>query len=998
MKKIFLYGIWMIILINLVIASGSIQTNSISPVSVQLCGSYAQYTTITASQILNKVNLTLTSVSATLNFNNNPGLSFITPQTVSIGDISALSYSGNNPSWTIQCNSPNQGIYTAYVDYVSANGYLASSIDESYSLITVHDLNSFTGNISISEESTSESEIVSISDSTPTIKVSTSRNSICKGTLDADETYSNMDFIFYGNQIYHNYTFITPVSQGEHTVYVKCKDEFDNIMPDSILIRFKIDTANPVITVVSPGSVVLGDYTELKISINEEAECRFEDDDISFDSMDEFETENGNTFSTQLLGLDEGTYDYYVKCKDNVDNIALKEINFEVEIPPKARIIFEKEPPLGIGTYEITLIPSKTLREIPELTYEWETENDEVYKREVNLVKSGSYYKGFIIIKTEVLPRSAVFTFKAYDLSGNEGNEITEGGAFLVDTIAPIAPKDVAISASDDGILLDWYYDGEKPDHFNIYRSTTKNPGPIHLYDESKTREFLDDNIISNQLYYYKIAAVDDAGNVGSFSTEISTYGMGSGTNTAQNTQTNDPPTQETRDWKTRLEKDIETISIDLDWAETNIRDQESKEVAVQDLSLLKIVLDNSEAVSKLKTQILGLDVLRISDAEMRDSLSKGDALIARTKMTTPQSLEITKSTNILQATSESDIELAIDEFVNFKKSNYSDSQLKLYLKQMEKINENVKVETEIKTAKITYLDNSDETKVLVKKTFGYESSDELSNVIALEIIPKTVAGDIADVDIKTPDYFVINEDPVVSWAYDRLGFDKQTISYVVMTEDNSESVKSTKTILLIDPSISMQEKPSVLTGFSVFISKVNGVEVFGLIIGIVAVLGLGMYYMIVINEVDLSKYVPKNTFNKLKPKLQNKEKTSIKERPSQTNLVQEPKNAVDQAIIEERPGSALPSYAYLFKSENVMRTVPSQYFHVKSGDVVRSVAELKDVVEHMDDFTFYYHVNSKNNDFADWIDLVYDEKELSSLIRNQKTKEDLIKILEKIS
>jgi hypothetical protein len=471
MKKLISYGLWMILLLNIVLATGSIQTGTISPITVELCGSYAQYTTITASDILNKENLTLTSVSATLQFNNDPGLSFITPQTINIGDMSALSYSSIDPSWTIQCNSPNQGVYTAYVTYQSTNGYSASSVDESYTIMTVHDLNSFTGNISISEEGSEQEDAVVISDNTPTVQVSTSRDAICKGTLDLDESYDNMDFVFYGTETYHNYTFLSPIAEGDHTVYVKCKDEFDNIMLDSILIMFNIDTASPSILVQSPGLIVVGDYTELEVSINEEAECRYEDDDVSFESMDEFETKNGNVFSKELLDLDEGTYTYYVKCKDNVNNIASTEINFEVEIPPRARIIFEKQPPLSLGTYELTLIPSKTLRAVPELTYEWETENDEIYKREVNLVKSGNYYQGFIIIKSEAMTRSGKFNFKGYDLSGNEGTEITEGAAFLVDTIAPIAPKDLAIESTEEGIEIEWYYDGEKPDHFNVYRS-----------------------------------------------------------------------------------------------------------------------------------------------------------------------------------------------------------------------------------------------------------------------------------------------------------------------------------------------------------------------------------------------------------------------------------------------------------------------------------------------------------------------------------------------
>ena len=44
-----------------------------------------------------------------------------------------------------------------------------------------------------------------ISDNTPTIEVNTNKNAICKGSLDVDEAYENMDFIFYGTQKEHDY-------------------------------------------------------------------------------------------------------------------------------------------------------------------------------------------------------------------------------------------------------------------------------------------------------------------------------------------------------------------------------------------------------------------------------------------------------------------------------------------------------------------------------------------------------------------------------------------------------------------------------------------------------------------------------------------------------------------------------------------------------------------------------------------------------------------------
>ncbi len=989
MKKLILYGICIIILLSLVSASGNIQTNTINPATIELCGSHSQYTTITASNILNKANQTLASVSATLQFNSDPGLSFITPQTVNIGDIAASSYSSINPSWTIQCNSPNQGIYTAYVTYQSANGYSGTSVDEAYSLITVHDLNSFTGNASISQEETDQTQPVVISDSTPTIQVTTSRESICKGTLDLDETYDNMDFVFYGTEKYHNYTFLTPVSEGEHTVYVKCKDEFDNIMLDSILILFDIDTAEPVITILSPENVVVQEYTELKISVNEDADCRFEDDERSFDNMDEFDVVNGNIFSIQLDDLDEETYTYYVKCRDEVGNIVSHVINFEVEIPPKAKIILEKEPPLSVGTFEITLIPSKELRSVPELSYEWETETDEIYKREVNLVKSGSHYKGFIIIKDEPITRSGKFDFKGYDLKGNEGTEITQGAAFLVDTIEPPAPVELALSTSSDGIVLEWYYDGEKVDHFNIYRSTSSNPSPIDFYDEAKGDDYLDDNLLKNQLYYYKMAAVDIAGNIGPMSKEVSIYSESGKTGSTQTVvQNENPPTDETRDWKDQLEKDIETILIDLEWAEKNMQDLATKEKIVEELGLEKQVLDSKKDIEKLQTQIKALNELRITDTEMREALSSGDSLIARTRKIVPQDLEVTKSTSVVQSLSDSDIELAVEEYANYANSNYSDSKIKSYIKQMEKINNEFEVSVDIDTINIEYLDNSEETLVYVEKGYKYNDPEKLSNVIIIELIPKTVAGDLSDVDIRTPDYDVINEDPVVSWSFDELGFEKKTIKYVVFSDDVSESAKAAKTILLQDPMIVLGEQKNMLTGFSVFVSGIDGIEIIGLIVGVIVILGLAMYYMVVINEVDISRFIPKislkNNPEKKVQKIDTKVKTQSKNREKR-----------NENVSLERDTS---EFDYIFRSENPLKTIPQQYFHTKNGDVIRSVTELKDVISQMDDFTFYYHVNSENHDFADWVQKVYHNKKLSSYIRKQKTKEDLIKLLDNLN
>lgn len=263
LRILILFIVLFILKSNITYSLGSIQTSQVLPQTINLCGTNSQYVTITAYNILNLENNTLTNVDATLIINGNTGLSFMTSQTINLGNINPLSYSYINPSWILQCNSPNSGLYNAYINYSSSNGYKASSIGEINITIIVHDSIEFTGNISFETNSDliSQNEIPIIKDNRPTIKVATTKNSICKGNLDNDKDYDNMDFLFYGLEKDHNYTFINQLSEGNHLVFVKCKDDLNNIFQTNL--QFIIDSKEPIISILQPKNIVLGDYTEL---------------------------------------------------------------------------------------------------------------------------------------------------------------------------------------------------------------------------------------------------------------------------------------------------------------------------------------------------------------------------------------------------------------------------------------------------------------------------------------------------------------------------------------------------------------------------------------------------------------------------------------------------------------------------------------------------------------------------------------------------------------
>lgn len=96
------------------------------------------------------------------------------------------------------------------------------------------------------------------------------------------------------------------------------------------------------------------------------------------------------------------------------------------------------------------------------------------------------------------------------------------------DTIAPSGLSEDPVATTFDFQRIDLSYgrasDNTEIEEYNIYRSTTSGfePGPGHLAGTSRGLSFVDTGLLPNTTYYYKVAAVDVAGNIGPPSAEIS--------------------------------------------------------------------------------------------------------------------------------------------------------------------------------------------------------------------------------------------------------------------------------------------------------------------------------------------------------------------------------------------------------------------------------------------------------------------------------------------
>jgi hypothetical protein len=87
-------------------------------------------------------------------------------------------------------------------------------------------------------------------------------------------------------------------------------------------------------------------------------------------------------------------------------------------------------------------------------------------------------------------------------------------------------------------------------------------------------------------------------------------------------------------------------------------------------------------------------------------------------------------------------------------------------------------------------------------------------------------------------------------------------------------------------------------------------------------------------------------------------------------------------------------------KTQNFLVDVePQYYFYVCNGTVLKNLTDLQILLQHIDNGTFSYHVNSGKNDFFNWIRDIVKDNILAKKIADARTKEAALKYLnERIS
>jgi len=66
----------------------------------------------------------------------------------------------------------------------------------------------------------------------------------------------------------------------------------------------------------------------------------------------------------------------------------------------------------------------------------------------------------------------------------------------------------------------------------------------------------------------------------------------------------------------------------------------------------------------------------------------------------------------------------------------------------------------------------------------------------------------------------------------------------------------------------------------------------------------------------------------------------------------------------------------------------PEKYFILNSGKALATIRELVEELQVMNDDLFVHHVNDERNDFANWIQDVFEDKKLAKKLKEIKDKE----------
>lgn len=506
---------------------------------------------------------------------------------------------------------------------------------------------------------------------------------------------------------------------------------------------------------------------------------------------------NGN-YKATLSGLDGEIKDYYFKCVNNSANFTEPpetHVRIRIDVPVSVTSITFPDvttPMLPAGRFKILVQTSKSVQGTPTFKYSFDgTKFNPLPLFSVD--GSGKNWMSYLIIPSTIREGVVYFQFKGVDLEGNSGDQIaTNYGSFPIDTQKPRMITDIVAQGNVGEITLNWNLDSENIDHYIIYRSNSPGVQYTDEYTNTTQEPYKDYAALKGKTYYYRVAAVDEAGNVGDLSKEVSSTSLD---DNATVTSSGLSPSLLGQVQNFLIKADSVLSSIESIKSSISLKGDEEKQL----FSDLGFGDKLDKAVSQIKGIERDANTLKLQDLTQQELSSQIDTLTLKLQVAEkqiPEGLAIIDHGSDTSVPSEEDITKALLEY----NSSFSQSEVSRavegtvdYIKSS-----GLQIKSDYYEVQITYFDGSTNTLSVVSRSIEGQV-ERMDSSYFIETVPKEIASSSSDLNVMSGSFKVVKSDPILSFATDT-----KKILYYVDGKNKVSSLKSSKLVLIkISPSSS---------------------------------------------------------------------------------------------------------------------------------------------------------------------------------------------------
>ena len=683
----------------------------------------------------------------------------------------------------------------------------------------------------------------------------------------------------------------TLATDGKKKIEVYCVSSNNSSNTKTKESTFTIDTIPPVIESHNP-SETNQESIEFTINTNEEGVCRYSysPNKDFFEMGTLFDVTGYKIHKTRLNFEEDGIYDLYIRCRDNAGNINQNDYRATliVDIPPSARVVMDEPSPVRAGTIFVRVITSEPLIGTPTLRYSLQDSQGRTENFNVPLSGSGHNWEGYMIISESGGKRVGSFQFSGIDYGGNTGTKITSGRNFIVDSVSPPRIEDFRVNPLDNGRMrLEWEYDYDRDiDRYIILRSTSPGVTRLDFHDHTYTKGFIDYGLSDNTIYFYRVLAVDKAGNYGVLSREVD--GRARNVIPQQQSTSSQETQSQSSSQSSGLSENLMPILRDsiskyqgmkklVDDLVLGYRAQNKiEENIMTDLGILNKISGAKAKVYSYMNEFEDLKKRDLSESQLRTEIRSIEIKLETVKSEIMTSINEKQRIDINSQANMQQVMNSVDGLMNlFRIINLDPKIREKYIEESLKINERILVTGTIYLFEVNYFDGNSEEIVFVSKEInqiGEQRIDE-QGLMVVEEIDESVVANVRDITFISPRPDTLRQ-VMVKWDLDKIN---NEIKYYIQGSfgDISDSKFSTALLdnykLYFDELGRKAEEPrnNLITGRSISLPSFENFRSFvGVVIGILVVAGLAIYYFSIDSEesvIDKLKKKKKNLIRKKK-------------------------------------------------------------------------------------------------------------------------------------